>query len=589
MGFFQELKRRNVYKVAVAYAVVAWLLIQIATATFPVLEIPNWATKLVIAVVLLGFPLALIFAWAFELTPEGIKRTEDVAPDESITRKTGRKLIALVAIGATLAAGLLTWQLLRPKSAVSEPAGSDAIPHKSIAVLPFQNLSRDEENAFFAEGVQEEILTRLAKVGDLKVISRTSTQRFKSAPSDLPAIAKQLGVLHVLEGSVQKSGDAVRVNVQLINALTHANLWAETYDRKLTDIFAVESDIAKRIADTLQAKLTGLEKQAIAKRPTTNPDAHELYLKGRFFWNKRTGNDLKTAVDYFEKAIAADQRFSGAYAGLAQAYILLPVFGAGRQQDFLPLATVAARRAIELDETSAEGHVTLAMLLLFDFRCAPSEQEFRRAIELNPNYATAHHWFGNSLLVTLGRFDEAIKESERAVELDPLSLIINADLGSTLMISRRYDEAIAQLRRTLLLDGNFPYAHWNLGQALYLKGETDAAIAEYEKAAALDDDPQIKALLARAYAETGRKESALEILNKLKEAGEHQYVRNYLYAWIHVGLGEKAKAIEYLEKAIDNSESADMTWIKVDPMFDPLRNEPRFRQLVAKLFREESS
>jgi TolB-like protein len=304
----------------------------------------------VIALVALGFPLALIFAWAFELTPEGIKRTEDVAPNESITRKTGRKLIALVAIGATLAAGLLTWQLLRPKSASSEPAGSDAIPHKSIAVLPFQNLSKDEENAFFADGVQEEILTRLAKVGNLKVISRTSTQRFKSAPSDLPAIAKQLGVLHVLEGSVQKSGDAVRVNVQLINALTHAHLWAETYDRKLTDIFAVESDIAKRIADTLQAKLTGLEKQAIAKRPTTDLEAHELYLKGRFFWNKRTCGDLLRAIEQFKAAIANDPNYALAYAGLADSYALFSAFSVAPPREAMPLPKKSSRWTIPWPE-----------------------------------------------------------------------------------------------------------------------------------------------------------------------------------------------------------------------------------------------
>jgi tetratricopeptide (TPR) repeat protein len=395
-------------------------------------------------------------------------------------------------------------------------------------------------------------------------------------------------VANILEGSVQKSRDQVRITVQLINALNDAHLWAETYDRSLIDTFAVETDVAQRIAASLAAKLSGAEKQAIAARPTENTEAYQLYLKGRFFWNKRTGADLKTAGEFLERAVAADPTYAGAYAGLAQTYLLIPVFGAGRPPDFFPKATVAARKAIELDETSSEGHTALGMLTLFDFKFAPSEQEFRRAIELNPNYATAHHWFGNSLLVTLGRFDEAIKEGQRAVELDPLSLIINADLGSTLLIARRYDDAIVQLRKTLALDGNFAYAHWNLGEALYLKGDLGAAIAEYEKAAALDDDPEILALLGRAYAESGQKDKALGILEKLKAAERQRFVRNYLYTIIYTGLGDKATAIDYLEKARDGGETPDTTWLKVDPLFDPLRNEPRFQQLVAKMFPPDS-
>jgi TolB-like protein/Tfp pilus assembly protein PilF len=585
-SFFAELKRRNVYKVAVAYAVASWLLIQIATQVFPFFEIPNWAVRLVVVLLALGFPVALILAWAFEITPEGIKRESEIGPNESIPRHTGRKIVAITVVLAVVAAGMLVWQLVGSKFKPAPPQSetAPAIPAKSIAVLPFENLSSDKENAYFADGIQDEILTRLAKIGDLKVISRTSTEKYKSAPSNLREIAQQLAVANILEGSVQKSRDQVRITVQLINALNDAHLWAETYDRSLIDTFAVETDVAQRIAASLAAKLSGAEKQAIAARPTENTEAYQLYLKGRFFWNKRTGADLKTAGEFFERAVAADPTYAGAYAGLAQTYLLIPVFGAGRPPDFFPKATVAARKAIELDETSSEGHTALGMLTLFDFKFAPSEQEFRRAIELNPNYATAHHWFGNSLLVTLGRFDEAIKEGQRAVELDPLSLIINADLGSTLLIARRYDDAIVQLRKTLALDGNFAYAHWNLGEALYLKGDLGAAIAEYEKAAALDDDPEILALLGRAYAELGQKDKAQETLEKLKAAERQRFVRNYLYTIIYTGLGDKATAIDYLEKARDGGETPDTTWLKVDPLFDPLRNEPRFQQLVAKMF-----
>ncbi|HEY2143562.1 MAG TPA: tetratricopeptide repeat protein [Candidatus Udaeobacter sp.] len=308
-------------------------------------------------------------------------------------------------------------------------------------------------------------------------------------------------------------------------------------------------------------------------------------LKAAFFWNKRTGNDLKTAAEYFQQAIDADPSYANAYAGLAESYLLIPLFGAGTPKDFFPKAAAAARRAIELDETSAEGHAALGNLYCMDdFNPPASEKEFQRAIALDPNYATAHHWFSNSLLVTMGRFDKAIKEGKRAVELDPLSLIINADLGGTWMIARRYDEAIAQLRRTIALDPNFAYAHWNLGEALYLKGDLTGAIAEYEKAASLDSDPEIQALLARAYAETGKKDQALEILRKLNDTAQHQFVRGYLFALIYIGLGDKTTAIQYLERCYQEHENIDLNWIKVDPLLDPLRGDSRFTALVDKLF-----
>jgi TolB-like protein len=280
-NFFAELQRRNVYKVAIAYAVIAWLLMQIATQVFPFLEIPNWAIRLVIMLLALGFPIALIIAWAFELTPAGLKRTE-VADREPVKTSRNKAWLYVVIVAAGLSVGLFFVGRYTTPRAV----GSSESLAKSIAVLPFDNLSRDPDNAYFTEGVQEEILTRLAKIADLKVISRASTQRFKSAPDNLPLIAKQLGVTNILEGSVQKSADRVHINVQLINGLTDAHLWADIYDRKLTDIFAVESEIAKTIADTLQAKLSGSEQHAIAARPTENTEAHNLYLKGRFFWNK---------------------------------------------------------------------------------------------------------------------------------------------------------------------------------------------------------------------------------------------------------------------------------------------------------------
>src|SRR5437763_1412726 len=304
-NFFSELKRRNVYKVAVAYIVAGWALSQGIAQVLPVFDVPNWAIRLIVLLIMIGLPVALSLAWAFERRPAGSKRTD--AADAVGQHSRGHTWIYIVVIAAAFSIGLF---FLGRFSAGNKTASPVGISNKSIAVLPFDNLSRDPDNAYFCEGVQDEILTRLAKVADLKVISRTSTQHFKSVPENLPEIAKQLGVAHILEGSVQKASDQVRVNVQLINALTDAHLWADTYDRKLTDIFAVESDIAKTIADTLQAKLTGSESRAMSNKPTENTQAYELYLKGRFFWNKRTGPDLKTACDYFQQAIAIDPHFA---------------------------------------------------------------------------------------------------------------------------------------------------------------------------------------------------------------------------------------------------------------------------------------
>src|SRR5438128_9221557 len=483
-NFFAELKRRNVYKVAVAYAIVGWLLVQVATQVFPFLEIPNWVVRLVIALVAIGFPIALVIAWAFEVTPEGIKRTEDVDLAASARQPRKHAWIFVVIVGAALSVGLFFIGRYTGRNTAS----TSELAAKSIAVLPFDNLSRDPDNAYFAEGVQDEILTRLAKVADLKVISRTSTQRFKSAPSDLRDIAKQLGVMNILEGSVQKANDQVRVNVQLINALTDAHLWADTYDRKLIDIFSVESEIAKTIADTLQAKLTGSEKTAIAKAPTANTEAYELYLKGRSFWEKRSGDNIPKAIAFYEQAIARDPNYALAYAGLSSAYIILPFWAGVDRLDAYSKAKDAAIKALRLDPNLAEAHLALGKVLFFSEIDLPGAlREYQRAIELQPNDATAHHWLGNDALSALGRCEEASAQGKRAVELDPLSPVINADLGATFYYAHRFDEYARQLRKTLEIDPTFFYAHFNLGIALQAAGDLSGAIAEYEKAKQLSD------------------------------------------------------------------------------------------------------
>src|SRR5215510_10511138 len=441
-GFFEELQRRKVYRVAVAYIVAAGFLIQIASAAFPAWELPNWSLRLVIVVLLIGFPIALILAWTYDLTAQGIQATP-----RSRGAHRRRNLFLLTAAGVIVSAGGGFFLLPRITAHKLD---------KSIAVLPFQNLSSDPDNAYFADGVQDEILTRLAKIGELKVIARSSTERYKSSGEDMREIGKQLGVAHVLEGSVQKAADNVRVRVQLINAATATHVWAESYDRKLTDIFAVESEIATKVAGALRAKLTPPEQNALSGRPTENSQAYQLYLMGRYFWNKRTGDDLIKSIGYFEQAIAEDPRFAVAYAGMADSYVLLSGYAAASPSESLPKAKAAALKALELDSGLGRAHACLAMALFaHDLNFPEANREFRRAIELSPNYATAHQWYGQCGLVVLGKFDDAVAEMKRAVELDPLSIIINADLGNTLFSTPRYDEVIQEMLITSAMSADF--------------------------------------------------------------------------------------------------------------------------------------
>ena len=589
-SFFTELKRRNVYKVAVAYAIVGWLLVQVATQVFPFFEIPNWAVRLIVLAIVIGFPIALVLAWAFELTPEGIKRTEvaDAMPPASVGRKR-YTWIYIVVIGAVISGALF---FIGRYTGQNKTAAPNDIPGKSIAVLPFESLSEDKNNAYFAEGVQDEILTRLAKVADLKVISRTSTQRFKSTPSDLRDIAKQLGVMNVLEGSVQKANDQVRVNVQLINALTNAHLWADTCDRKLTDIFAVESEIAKTIAETLQAKLNSSAEHVLASRPTDNAEAHELYLKGRYFWNRRTGANLQKAADYFQQAIRKDPAYALAYSGLADCHVLLPAYAelGSNPRDELPKALEAARTAVELDDTLGEAHTSLARALASDLQLPAAMSEFKRAIELNPNYATAHQWFGECLQ-SQGRLEEALAELKRAQELDPLSLIINSVLGFALDTVGKSDEAIAQLHKTLEIDPNFINAHGQLGNVLEHRGRLNEAIVEYEKCYnSMAPDPVDLANRAAAYFLVGRKAEAKQDWDKLKSLSERQYVPAYSMAVVQAAFGNKDEAIRLLEKSYEDRapfDSADLGWILVDHRLDSLRSDPRFKKLITRIFSGE--
>jgi TolB-like protein/Tfp pilus assembly protein PilF len=588
-NFFAELKRRNVYKVAVAYIVAGWALSQGIAQVFPVFDIPNWVIRLIVLFIIIGLPIALILAWMFELTPHGIKRTETADAMPEATRKKKHVWIYVVVIGALLSIGLFFLGrysafngALRQDASAARTEAATGISNKSIAVLPFDNLSRDPDNAYFAEGVQDEILTRLAKVADLKVISRTSTQHFKSAPENLPQIAKQLGVAHILEGSVQKAADQVRVNVQLINALTDAHLWADTYDRKLTDIFAVESEIAKTIAETLQARLTGSEKSSIAKTATVNPEAYELYLKGKYFAEKRTDGDLRKSIEYYDQAIAKDPGYPLAYVGVADSNLLLSAYGTHSPKEAIPPAKAALKKALELDDSLAQAHASLGLLATLELDVNGAISELERAIQLNPNYATAHHWLALPLMA-IGQSSRAIAEGKRAIELDPLSLIINADFCWIYFNGRRYDEAEAQARKTLEMDPRFAAAHYYLGGALQFKGRLTEAIAEFQKSADLYNDDQYSlAMLSQAYARQGRTDEAQKVLARIREQAKSQYVSPYGLAIVLTALGDKAHAIDELERGYDDA-GFYISLIKVDPFFDDLRGDPRFEALVQKI------
>jgi TolB-like protein len=594
-NFFSELKRRNIYKVEVA-----WLLVQAASIFFPAFDAPPWVMKIFIIVIIFGFPVALIFSWAFEITPEGIKLESEIEPSKSIARRTGRKIVAVTIALAVVAAGLFVYQLVgrdrrarrsdcetteggRP-AGPSLPATSIAeAPNKSIAVLPFDNLGRDPDNAYFCEGVQDEILMRLAKVADLKVISRTSTQHFKSTPDNLPQIAKQLGVANILEGSVQKASDQVRVNVRLINALTDAHLWVETFDRKMTDIFAVESEIPKTVAKTLQARLTGSEKHAIAKTPTVNPEAYELYLKGKFFAEKRTGADLRKSIEYYDQAIAKDPDYPLAYVGLANSHLLLSVYGTLSPKEAASPGKAALKKALEFDDSLAEARASSGLLATLELDLNRAITELERAIQLNPNNATTHHWIALPLM-TMGQFDRGVAEAKRAIELDPLSLIINADLCWIYFNGRRVDEAEAPARKTLEMDSRFYVAHFYLGEALQFQGKLTDGIAEFRKSVELNNDPFSLAMLGQAYARQGKTDEAQEVLADLRQQAKSQYISPYAFATVLKALGEKTQAIGELERGYDDG-GFYISLIKVDPLFDDLRSDPRFEALVQKITR----
>src|SRR5881409_1984979 len=455
-NFFAELKRRNVYKVAVAYAVVAWLLMQIASQIFPFFEIPNWAVRLVVLLLIIGFPVAMILAWAFELTPEGIKRAEDVDLSESVRRKTGRKLDFFIIAVLLLVIAILLFQRLHPNVS---PAVSSSL-EKSIAVLPFENLSRDPENAFFTDGVQDEILADLAKVADLKVISRTSVMLYKSGnPRNLREIGQQLGVAHVLEGSVQRTASRVRVMAQLIDARTDAHLWAQTYDRDLADVFAIQSEIAKTIADQLQARLSPAEKAAIEQRPTTDLAAFDLYVRATALVDAGPGflmkwkENLLQAVNFLDQAIDRDPAFLLAYCKLAGAHDRLYLLGIDHTPGRLALADTAVKNALRLGPDSGDAHLASAQHLYSNLDYDGARAEIGVAHRTLPNNPRIFELSGY-IDRRQGRWEESTRNFERALDLDPRNLPTLQNVAHNYISLRDYAKGGAALDRALAFKPN---------------------------------------------------------------------------------------------------------------------------------------
>jgi len=604
--FVQELKRRNVFKVAGVYAVAGWVLIQIAATTFPFFKIPDWGVRLVVILVILGFPIALILAWAFEMTPDGVKRTEEVPLDQSISHKTGQKINSALAVVLVLAIGFIFYQqFFKKQTSVSgttsnqnRAADTVSTSSKSIAVLPFENLSTDKSNAYFADGMQDMILTKLADIGDLKVISRTSTAKYSSHPDNLLVIAKQLGVSTILEGSVQKVGKQVLINLQLINAKTDNHIWAKAYTRTLKNVFGVEGEVAGKVAEALKAKLTARESNNIKRIPTTNSEAYQLYLKALYEQNQyyETGLNSKylpKAMYYLQQAVKKDSSFALAYARLAYVKSKMIVNKVQSDNSLLITGFDNARKALKLQPDLAEGHHALGLLFILKGKVKDGLQELNKAAALEPNNADIQNTLGE-VRITYGNWKKANEEFTGALRLDPRNGLIRQWVATTAMALGHYREAQQSLENGLALNpdnhtlidikceilmysgqpheafdlleklpDDFPYKYTDMAKYYYWIGNYQKSFEMAEKITHLSDfrNKGIKALyigraqLALGNLEKGRKsllKSIAEIQNALKQHPKSAILYNFL-ALGQSYLYRQQEALSTIEKALSIS------------------------------------
>jgi serine/threonine-protein kinase len=596
-SFFAELKRRNVYKVAVAYAIVGWLLVQVATQVFPFFEIPNWAVRLIVLAIVIGFPIALVIAWAFELTPEGLKRTEDIDPFDSRSHHGGqagqvisdkrvsknRTWIYVTAIGAALSVALFFVGRLSAPSSVS-PAG---LPEKSIAVLPFDNQNRDPDTDYLCDGIPESIINILSELPKLKVMSRNSVFHYKGKATDASTVGKELKVQTLLTGRVRQRGDGLTIGVELINAQDNSQLWGQQYNRKLADVFAVQEEIAKEVSAKLRLKLTGADEEQLAKRPTENLKAFQYYMQGRTAAQRRTNAELLASVSFFERALQEDGKYALAYAGLADAYANLGYYGSIAPIEGRRKAEEAARKALELDDKLAEAHAALGQVYI---AFAPSnfsigDRELKHALELNPNLAVGRYNLGLSF-IRQGRLDEAIVELRKARELDPLSSVIARAVAIPYYFKRDYKRAFELLREANEL-GPALSATWEIG--LFIRsGAINEAFAEIEKAKAVrKNDPLFIYSTGMAYAASGKKAEALQSIKELEAIAGANLSTAHWIAKIYATLNDKEMAFSWLERGL--ATGALGVFYTDEPVWDPIRNDPRFAILVGKMVVPETA
>ena len=503
--------------------------------------------------------------------------TRTTSSAEYIVTGIKRHKLAAVVVALALSTGIVGLVLFA-RDGTSNTTGTI----NSIAVLPFQNKSTLADTEYLSDGLAESLIYRLSRLPNLKVSPTSAVMRYKGAELDAQRIAAELGVQTVMSGRMSQRGESLSISVELIDAANNRILWGEQYERKMSDLLATQREIAAAITEKLQVKLSGESARGMTKHYTDSNEAYQLYLKGRFVWNKRTGDSLKQAVNFYKQAIEKDPNYALAYSGLAETYVLFSSYSVALPKDSMPQAKAAAQRALELDDSLVEAHTALAEYLNhYEFDRIGAEKEFRRAIELNPNYATAHQWFGN-LLTALRRFDEALVELKRAEELDPLSPIIASNLADTFSYARRYDEAIAQCKRILSLNPNFPIAHFSLGMAYLAKGMNPEGYAELRRYLELDPDPTGKGYLGYWLAKSGQRGEAVKLLSELKQESTQRYVQSIALALIYLGLDDKEEAMVWLEREI-SERGANARYFAVVIELDSLRSEPRFKEMLKRM------
>jgi len=570
MSLFAELKRRNVFRVGAAYGIVGWLVVEVASVLLPTFGAPEWVLKVVSFLVILGFPLALVLAWAFESTPAGIKREADVDRAESITHGTGRKLdfaiIALLAVALTYVvidkyvftaepeSVADTAPAERAEGGVEQASAAEPVaPEKSIAVLPFANRSVQAEDAFFVDGMHDDILTHLAKIRSLKVISRTSVMEYRDTTKNLRTIGRELGAATILEGGVQRSGDHVRINMQLIDAETDDHLWADIYDRQLTaaNLFSIQTEIATAIAVALRAALSAEEQDRLAAIPTENLEAYEAYLIGRQRLADRSTRAFAQAVEYFDRAIRLDPDFALAHVGLAEAYVLQAFYSGAPPEETLAKARAAAEHALKLDDQLGEAYNALAAIKedLHDY--AGAEAAFKRALELNPNHAPTYHWYGYMLRDGLARPEEALALHRRGIALDPLSGPLMTNMAGDLAALGRYDEATQWAEKAIDVVPGYPGAWATLANLQWsMSGRLDDALAAHAKALALD--PNNAVFLADAglcYLDIGDAIRAERLIDRSIEMAPESAHSDSAMQLLKLYRGDEAGALEYARRA----------------------------------------